>query len=516
MVNTACERALTDIEREIGTQWLRRGDDALEPYRDPYSPGLDDKFRARAAVLPGSVEEVSAIVRIAAHHGVPLWTISRGKNLGYGGPAPRIEGAVIVDLGRLNRVIEVDQDLGYAIIEPGVTFFDLYERLQELGGKLWASVPALGWGSVVGNALERGFGYTPYGDHSENICGLEVVLGDGQIVRTGLGAHSGSKTWPIAKAAYGPSLDGLFLQSNNGIVTKMGIWLMPQPEAFAACRITFPQEDQLGQIIDILRPLRLSGAIQSSAVLANAVRIGAATSSRGRWFGGTGPMPQQVIHKIISDLDIGWWNLRFGLYGPDKLIDFRIDEIRSAFAGVQGARFDIRRYHPGDDLLPGDSVMAGVPGLAALQAVKWLGPNGGHLSFSPISPPIGRDAVAQYQMAKAAAEEHGFDYYGGFTAGARHLNHIFLILFSKDDAAQCANARKLFRRLVADAAALGYGEYRTHVAFMDDVRAIYDFNQHALTGLSQKIKAALDPAGVLSPGKQGIWPPRYSEVPSAH
>src|SRR3546814_20740534 len=81
----------------------------------------------------------------------------------------------------------------------------------------------------MGNALEHGAGYTPYGDHFIMQCGMEVVLADGQVVRTGQGGISNSKHWQISKHGLGPQFDGMFTQSNFGVVTKLGIWLMPEP-----------------------------------------------------------------------------------------------------------------------------------------------------------------------------------------------------------------------------------------------------------------------------------------------
>ena len=99
----------------------------------------------------------------------------------------------------MNKIIEVSEEYGYAIVEPGVSFFDLYEYIKSKKYKLWMSCPALGWGSVLGNTTERGFGYTPYGEHSQMQCGLEVVLPTGEIVRSGMGALEGSDMWPLFK-----------------------------------------------------------------------------------------------------------------------------------------------------------------------------------------------------------------------------------------------------------------------------------------------------------------------------
>ena len=89
-------------------------------------------------------------------------------------------------------------------------------------------------------------------------CGLEVVLGDGRILRTADGALPGAKTWNVTKYGYGPYLDGLFLQSNFGIVTRLGVWLMPRPPAIRSFFFLFPDDEDFGDIIELVRPLKLN------------------------------------------------------------------------------------------------------------------------------------------------------------------------------------------------------------------------------------------------------------------
>lgn len=82
---------------------------------------------------------------------IPVWTFSAGKNLGYGGPAPVVSGSCALDLHRMNKIIEVNDKYSYAVVEPGVTFADLYAYCVKNKLKVWPSTPSLGWGSVVGN-----------------------------------------------------------------------------------------------------------------------------------------------------------------------------------------------------------------------------------------------------------------------------------------------------------------------------------------------------------------------------
>jgi 4-cresol dehydrogenase (hydroxylating) len=113
--------------------------------------------------MPECVEEIQEVVRIANRHGVPLWTVSQGRNNGYGGPAPRVSGTVIVSLRNMNRVLEINEECAYAVVEPGVRWFDLYEAIRAGNHRLMLSVADVGWGSVIGNTLDTGITYMPYG-----------------------------------------------------------------------------------------------------------------------------------------------------------------------------------------------------------------------------------------------------------------------------------------------------------------------------------------------------------------
>ena len=205
MTASQMDRALKAMARVVGDDWVLATDLDRDTYLDHFA--VDEAAHAAAAaVAPLTAEQVAEVVKLANAHKLPLWPISRGKNFGYGGAAPRLKGSVVLDLSRMKK-IEFDTENGTALLEPGVGFYDLYDYIQQNKLPYWVSTPGNSWGSVIGNALDRGVGYTTYGENTSKLCGMEVVLPTGELVRTGMGAMTGSPTWNLYKYGFGPAWD---------------------------------------------------------------------------------------------------------------------------------------------------------------------------------------------------------------------------------------------------------------------------------------------------------------------
>jgi len=502
----AFDRALNAFAAIVGSQWVLSTDEDRETYLDPYAMGDGVAHMPSAAVAPANVEEVQAVIRIANEHHVPLWPTARGKNLGYGWASPEMPGTVVLDLGRMNRILDVDTKFGHCLIEPGVGFYDLYNHLRDNRIPLWMSVPGNGWGSVMGNALERGLGYTPYGDHASKICGMEVVLPSGELMRTGMGAMAGSKSWQAYQHGFGPSWEQALVQSNFSVVTKMGLWMMPEPEMTMQATVDLAHADDIGWAIDELHKLRLNNIIEHNFVFGNYLHDASVFSQRSDWYDGEGALPDSVAEKIMAHYGIGWWRFNLSLFGHENVVKAKEDIVRRALEPHLGKPLEFREWRRGD---PIEKSAAGRPSAVALQIVNWRGGRGGHIGFSPVMPPDGALALRQFHSMKARFEEHGLDYYTSFTMGHRHINNVNLLLYNRDDADMVARARKLFNTLISDAKASGYGEYRTHLDFMDPVAATFDFNGGVLGRFNETVKNAIDPNGIIAPGKNGIWPRAY-------
>jgi len=500
---------LDDLRTAVGEDAVITDELGLTEYLDPYSPLArgQDMFRAAAAVRPASTEEVQAVVRIAARHRRSVWPISTGRNLAYGGPAPGTPNAVMLDLRRMNRVLEISERYAYALVEPGVSYFDLHKFIAAHYPQLWVDVPDLGWGSPIGNTAERGNGYlaAPYSDHFAAHCGMEVVLPDGSLLRTGMGALPGSTTWQLFQYGFGPYLDGLFTQSNFGIITKLGVWLMPRPERYRPYMLTFAREQDLDPVVEILRPLRLAGVVQNAATLRSLLLEAAGGAARDQYCPGGAPVPPELYPEIMNDQQIGMWNLYGAQYGSQAVIDAWWAQIRAAFADLPGARWYLTEDRPPDSVLAHRARrMSGTPGLEDLKILDWAGPGGGHINVSPICPASGPDALAQYQMARDLCRRHGQDILSDIIVGGRELHQILMIVFDRDSAEQKRQCLELAVALVAEAAARGWGVYRTHLALMSQVAATYSWGDDALMRFIRTLKDAVDPGQVLAPGKNGI------------
>jgi 4-cresol dehydrogenase (hydroxylating) flavoprotein subunit len=504
--------ALEGFVAAVGGEQVLTDEASLHEFRDPFAYETWDDYTASAIVMPETVEEVQEIVRVANRFRVPLWTHSTGRNNGYGGGAPRVKGSVVVSLRRMNRVLEIDEELGYALVEPGVRWFDLYEAIKAGGHKLMVSVPDLGWGSVIGNTLDHGLTYLPQALDMGAQCGMEVVLPNGELMRTGMGALPGSRAWSVYKRGLGPTPDQLFMQSNYGIVTKMGIWLMPEHECYMPLWLRVWRDDDLGPMTDALRRLMMEGTIAHVPQFLNTLLLASVMTKREQWHQGEGPIPDATIDRMGRELEIGRWMMRSALYGDESVVDLRFKKAKEVFEQIPGAELWGTKYTPDQFAAienPIERVQAGVPSLDLNQMTGWYGgEEGGHIGFSPVAPLTGHDALALRDLLRGMIEERArLDYMAALIpSNARSFVHVTLIIFDTKDEGQARRAYDTCKLLVAEAGKQGYGEYRAHLDFMDLAADQYSFNDHAYRRFTETIKDALDPNGILSPGKQGIWP----------
>ena len=191
--------AFDALRRSLGPDAVDTSEAAIARYSRNLLPSGDR--RPSGVVYPASTSDVQAIVRVANDYHVPLYSFSTGENQGMGLRSPIRDAQIVVDVGaRMNRILEIDETLCFAAIEPGVTYHQMYEELGRRGHTLMMDTTSgPPDGGIVGNTLDKGAGYTPYFDHFGMSCGMEAVLGNGRVLRTADGASPGAHTWHLAK-----------------------------------------------------------------------------------------------------------------------------------------------------------------------------------------------------------------------------------------------------------------------------------------------------------------------------
>jgi 4-cresol dehydrogenase (hydroxylating) len=513
--------ALDRFTSVVGREWVFTSDEDIALYRDAYSPlwSEEDEKLASAAVAPDSAEQVQAIVRIANEFRVPLYPISTGRNLGYGGSAPVLSGSVVLDLKRMNRILEVDERNAHALVEPGVSYFDLYRHIQEQGLKLWIDCPDPGWGSVIGNALDHGVGYTmnPYRDHCGAQCGMEVVTGAGELVRTGMGALPGAKTWQHFKYGYGPYIDGIFSQSNFGVVTKMGVWLMPEPEAYIDGSVEVFGHDDIIPLIDHMNYVMNTGLQNAGTNLQSPLRFAVAQNPELRAaLASDDPADIAKLNAFAAERQVPFYSNIFKFYGPEEVVRAQWEYTKRRLSSIPNARFRegaFYRFPLTEEQKTSirDPQDLGVPTLStfSIGARSNFGPpTRGHLGFSPVIPMTGEAVIESQRVLQRVLQEFPGDVALLVFPQSYHPRTLVILcmFYLMPDVQVNQAVRRTFKRLVEVAAEHGWGEYRTHTAFMDDCARAYSFNSNALLRLHETIKDAVDPNGVLSAGRYGIWP----------
>lgn len=496
------DKAIAAFTGILGAENVLTDAGQLAPYRKTMMAVADDSHAPSAAIVATSVGQIQQILTVCNKYKVPVWTISTGKNLGYGSAAPGERGQVVLDLKRMNKIIEVNADLGYALVEPGVTYQQLYDYIQERKLPLWMSCPApSAIAGPLGNTVDRGVGYTPYGEHFLFSCGMEVVLAGGEVLRTGMGGVPNSNTWQVFKWGYGPSLDGIFTQSNYGIVTKLGIWLMPEPPAYKPFCIRFPDEGDIVDIVETLRPLRMAMIIPNAIVIASTIWEAAVTVKRSSVYQGGGQIPDEILKEVAAKNDLGAWNVYAALYGSPEQIEVNWQIITHFLKKHPKARI-VTEQEAGDNPVfqYRADLMRGKPNLTEFGLYNWRG-GGGSMWFAPVSQAMGSETLKQMEMAKRILARHGLDYVAEFIVGWRDMHHIIDVLFDKSNPDEVRAANACFGELLEEFSKAGYGTYRTNTEFMDKVADTYGPVQREVF---RKLKRALDPNGILSPGKSGI------------
>ncbi len=494
-----------------------------------------------AVAYPTSAEQVQRVVEIAGKYKTPVWPVSTGKNWGYGGKTACYPGGITIILERMKRIWMVDEVLGYAVIEPGVTYKQLNDYLKANHPSLWSdSAGTTQFASVLGNALDKGRGLTPYADHFGNICGMDVVLPNGKLLETGGGPTNNNEVKHIYKWGVGPYLDGLFAQSNLGIVVKAGIWLMPAPECFDWAAFEYTASDEkLGPFIDELRELVFKGALKSRPHLANDFAMMCIVSQYPfELLGGARCLTEAAMATWRKQHGVARWTFGCGLYGSAAEVRYQkrtIKNVLKRYGHIQfvGAAVEdswsgklIRRVAPivnrlmgksdafMQALLPGINLFRGIPTDHFVRQVYFKSHQQkpidnidpardqcGLLWIGPVVPFTSKHVLHALSLAKTVFARHGFDFFVEMIIESPRTVIILVgVFYERNDPKDAARALSWYKESRELFLENGYPPYRTTTMSMP--KSLED--NHVAKDFLQDLKRAVDPNDLIAPGRYGI------------
>ncbi len=492
-------------------------------------------------VYPTNTEQVRATVLVAGRHDVPIWPVSTGKNWGYGESTACYPRGITMILDRMTRIWHVDEALGYAVLDPGVSYKQLNDHLQQTGSRLWTD--AAGgpqYASVIGNALDKGRGLTPYADHFGQICGMDVVLPDGRLLETGGGPTGNNTVRYTYKWGVGPYQDGLFAQSNLGIVVKAGVWLMPAPEAFDFAAFEYnASADRLPAFIDDLRELIFARALRSHPHLANDFAMMCILSQYPHdMLAGRRHLSEAAAAAWRKQHGVAPWTFGCGLYGSKEEVRYQKRKIKQVlgkyglirfvgaairddmmgrfirFAAPIGNRLLGKSEGFMESMIPAINLFRGMPTdyfvrqsyfkAHAEKPTADVDPardKCGFVWIGPVVPFTSEHVMKAMAITRPIFERHEFDFFVEvIIESARSVIVLVGVFYDINDDGDLRRARAWYEDARATYLEHGYPPYRVSTMSMPHAM---DTNP-ASRDFMQAIKLAVDPSNLIAPGRYGM------------
>lgn len=476
------------------------------------------------------------VMQIASRHRVPVYPISTGKNWGYGSALPARDDCVIIDLGALQKIIHFDAELGVVTLEPGVTQGMLSDFLTAENHPFL--VPVTGAGptcSLLGNALERGYGVTPHVDHFGAVTDLEAVLPDGTLYRTALREAGGEELARLFKWGIGPYATGLFTQSGFGIVTRMSIILARRPECVKVCLFSLKDDALLETAVLRIKSImgRLSGTVGAINLMNQHRMLSMAAPYPSDQLGPDGLIPVNVMAALGKQYQIYPWTGFGTLYGTRRMVAAAQKEMKDALGDIATRMMFLspeRAKQLGKlaQLIPGKmgkglqgmtatlakslELVAGRPNETALPLAYWrntLPQKAGVLKnpaadgcgltwYAPLVPMRPTDLRAYVNMVKEIAPRHGLEPLITFTTLSDKLfDSTVPLVFDRSNPRAVEATAACYKELFETGRANGWLPYRVGINNMQTLIGL----QTDSIAFQTRLRKDLDPHDIMAPGR---------------
>jgi glycolate oxidase len=415
--------------------------------------------RPLAVVRPGSTAEVAAVVRICDELSVPI--TARGAGTGLSGACtPRADG-IVLSLERMNEIVEVDTENYVAVVGPGVSLDQLEAVLAPLG-LVYPVYPGENSASLGGNVATNAGGMraVKYGVTRNQVLGLEAVLANGDVIRTG---------GKFVKATTGYDLTQLIIGSEGtlAIVTEAVLKIYPRPQHNATLLVPFATIDEIASAVPVI--VR-SGVSPLVLEYVDGGGLATLTANVGLDLGISAEVQSAASAYLIVVVE--------------QHIESRLDEDVAALADLVGGLGAIDVFV----LPPRSGALLLEAREKAFWVVKALGAN------DIIDVVVPRASVPQYlQAVTAIAAEHG-----SFVSAAGHAGdgNIHLSVFQPDDDIR----HRVMHAIIAAGVGMGGAISAEHGIGKEKKQYFLELEDPNKIALMQRVKAAFDPNGILNPG----------------
>ena len=504
--------------------------------------------------FPKSTVELQATLGVLREANQSFLVTATAHNWGYTAGTERVgdSNSVTISLQNMCRIRTYDADLGTVTIEPGVTQGALAQFLAEKGDRFFVDTTSAGESvSIVGNICDRGFGNSALGNRATHVLSVELLLADGSLVQSDSTSLFTNQTHTHAENvatpfAPGPGLVGLAIQSNLAIVTAMQITLNRRAEYECALGFELTDTKRLPEFIEAIRDLKQLGHLPGCLHVANDLRIISNLTRLPRTTPpDLRPLTSLERSQLRSEHGTASWTGFTLLGGTRDSVKAELAAIRQRVGALARTRtltpnkiYSLRRtlerictrwprilnikpiarlrnkLERGKILL---DTLRGKPSNELLYNTGWrcldlenraptpqeldAGSNVGILWYAP-AVALKRDAVRRVmEVAEPIFERHGFDMLTMFTfVTDRHGVVVFNILF--DARHEKARARACYQELLARGRVEGFFPYRLPAFAWEEMAG--QAKPTALSSLHARLKKALDPSGLIAPGRYGI------------
>jgi 4-cresol dehydrogenase (hydroxylating) len=487
---------------------------------------------------------IAKILKLANQLKFNVYPVSSNNNWGYGSFITEdIRLNYILDLAELNKITSTSKELGLITLEPGVTQQQLFEYLRKYNWQYM--VPVTGAGpscSIVGNALERGYGITPHNDHFYACTALKAYLPHPELCNvkyeSAISAIDQSTNDFIDKSykwGLGPYIDGLFTQSNYAVVSEMTFRLAPLPSHFSSFYIQIFNESKFEESVAFISKLLKDYAgIVASINLMDVRRLVSITADNPNEIGKATLMSQEQIASIAKQKELPQWMIVGSIYGEHNIVAVTKKDLKkrasrlgklffsdSTLLAIASKILAVLPFKNNSltsihsklkSLQESTDVMIGIPNQVALPLPYWRNPRVrpdktknlspakdgcGLLWYAPLIKMEPKTLKEFTAFVRETTPKYNIEPLITFT-NLKHdcVDSTVPLVFNLHNQDEVNNAHACLNELIHEGAKLGFVPYRLDISQQQKLNP-----EHIFWETTDKIKTTLDPNRILAPGR---------------